>query len=118
MLGIRAPAAHTGHVPKKGYAGTEVSLTVDGYFADPEQWRAEMAVQIAREEGIPELTERHWQVITFMRREFLDRGDGPAVRALSKRSGIGVAELYRLFPSGPAKVAARIAGIPRPRGCI
>ncbi|HEV7651094.1 MAG TPA: TusE/DsrC/DsvC family sulfur relay protein [Actinophytocola sp.] len=103
---------------KKGYAGTEVSLTADGFFADPAQWRAEMATQIAREEGIAELTERHWQVIAFMRREFLDRGDGPTVLALSKRSGIGVAELYRLFPSGPARVAARIAGIPRPRGCI
>jgi TusE/DsrC/DsvC family sulfur relay protein len=102
----------------KGYAGTEVSLTADGYFTDPDQWRAEMAAQLAREEGIAELTERHWAVITFVRREFLDRGEGPTVRALSKRSGIGVAELYRLFPSGPARVAAKIAGIPRPRGCI
>ncbi len=77
-----------------------------------------MAPELAREEGIDELTDRHWQVIRFMRKEFVEKGTGPTVRVLGKTSGVSVKELYQLFPKGPAKVAAKIAGIPKPRGCI
>jgi len=102
----------------KTYAGTEVTVTDDGFFTDPGQWREDMAGPIAREAGIDELTERHWQVIKFMRHEFDEKGTGPTVRVLGKASGVAVKELYQLFPKGPAKLAARIAGIPKPRGCI
>jgi tRNA 2-thiouridine synthesizing protein E len=105
-------------MPTKVYDGAEVAVTDDGFFADPDQWREDMAAQIAHESGIDELTDRHWQVITFMRHEFAEKGTGPTVRALGKTSGVSVKELYQLFPKGPAKLAARIAGIPRPRGCI
>ena len=71
-----------------------------------------------RDEGIDELTDRHWQVIRLMRREYEEKGTGPTVRALGKTSGVTVKELYQLFPKGPAKLAAKIAGIPKPRGCI
>ena len=100
------------------YAGTEVTVNDEGFFADPRQWLEEMAPMIARQEGIPELTERHWQVIKFMRHEYETKGTGPTVRVLGKTSGVPVKELYQLFPRGPAKVAAKIAGIPKPRGCI
>lgn len=102
----------------KVYAGTEVVLGDDGFFTDPGQWRADMAPEIAHEVGVDDLTERHWQVIEFMRREYAEKGTGPTVRALGKTSGVTVKELYQLFPKGPAKLAARIAGIPKPRGCI
>ena len=102
----------------KTYAGTEVTVGDDGFFTDPGQWREEMAPEIARESGITELTDRHWQVITFMREEYAEKGTGATVRVLGKTSGVSVKELYRLFPKGPAKLAARIAGIPKPRGCI
>jgi TusE/DsrC/DsvC family sulfur relay protein len=105
-------------MPTKTYAGAEVTVTDEGFFTEPDQWNADMAVQIARESGIDELTARHWQVIEFMRREFAEKGTGPTVRALGKTSGVSVKELYQLFPKGPAKLAARIAGIPKPRGCI
>lgn len=100
------------------YAGTEVTVTDDGFFTDAGQWREDMAPEIAREAGVGELTERHWQVIKFMRHEFDEKGTGPTVRVLGKTSGVGVKELYQLFPKGPAKLAARVAGIPKPRGCI
>lgn len=102
----------------KTYAGAEVKLGDDGFFTDPDQWRAEMAPEIARESGIAELTARHWRVIEFMRREYAEKGTGPTVRVLGKTSGVSVKELYQLFPKGPAKLAARIAGIPKPRGCV
>ena len=95
-----------------------VELTDDGFFVHPEQWTEEMVPELALREGLGELTDAHWQVIRFMRSQFLEKGSGPTVRALAKTSGVSVRELYGLFPKGPAKVAARIAGIPKPRGCI
>ena len=97
---------------------SDVELNDEGFFAHPEQWTEDMVPDLARREGIEELTEAHWKVIRFMRSEFLEKGSGPTVRALGKSSGVTVKELYQLFPKGPAKVAARIAGIPKPRGCI
>jgi TusE/DsrC/DsvC family sulfur relay protein len=105
-------------MPTATYAGTEVAVNDEGFFTDPGQWTEEMAPQIARQQGIPELTSRHWQVIKFMRQEYEAKGTGPTVRVLGKTSGVTVKELYQLFPGGPAKVAAHIAGIPKPRGCI
>ena len=102
----------------KVYDGTEVTVSDDGFFAVSQQWREEMAPQIARESGIGTLTPQHWQVVEFMRHEYAEKGTGPSVRALSKTSGVSVKELYQLFPKGPAKLAAKIAGIPKPRGCI
>jgi TusE/DsrC/DsvC family sulfur relay protein len=105
-------------MPTKVYAGTEVTLSEDGFFTDPEQWREDMAPQIAEENGVGPLTPEHWQVVKFMRHEYQEKGTGPSVRALSKTSGVSIKDLYQLFPKGPAKLAAKIAGIPKPRGCI
>jgi len=105
-------------MPVSTYAGTEVRLDDEGFFTDPAQWREDMAAQIAAAEGIADLTERHWQVIKFMRHEYEAKGTGPTVRVLGRTSGVTVKELYQLFPKGPAKVAAKIAGITKPRGCI
>jgi tRNA 2-thiouridine synthesizing protein E len=98
--------------------GVDVELNDEGFFVDPTQWTDEMAVQLAAEAGIDHLTDRHWQVLRFMRQEFFEKGTGPTVRVLGKTSGVPVKELYQLFPKGPAKMAAKIAGIPKPRGCI
>jgi dissimilatory sulfite reductase related protein len=95
-----------------------IEFNEEGFFLDPEQWNEDMVPELARREGIDEITDAHWKVIRFMRAEYLEKGSGPTVRALGKSSGVTVRELYQLFPKGPAKVAARIAGIPKPRGCI
>ena len=105
-------------MPTRTYAGREVEVDADGFFVDPSRWSEEMAPEIAREEGVPELTDRHWQVIKFMRHEYDEKGTGPTVRVLGKTSGVAIKELYQLFPKGPAKMAAKVAGIPKPRGCI
>jgi len=99
-------------------ATTPVELNEEGFFVDPSQWDESMVPELARREGIIDLTDAHWKVIRFMRTEYLTKGTGPTVRVLGKSSGVSVKELYELFPKGPAKVAARIAGIPKPRGCI
>jgi dissimilatory sulfite reductase related protein len=105
-------------MPSQVYDGTEVTVDNEGFFTDPQQWRAEMAPQIATDCGVEPLSEQHWQVVKFMRHEYAEKGTGPSVRALSKTSGVTIKELYQLFPKGPAKLAAKIAGIPKPRGCI
>ena len=99
-------------------AGTEVDLDDEGFFTQPEQWNETVAAELAAAEGIDELTDQHWTVIRFMRDQYFEKGTGPTVRILGKTSGVSVKELYQLFPKGPAKVAAKVAGIPKPRGCI
>jgi tRNA 2-thiouridine synthesizing protein E len=99
-------------------AGREIELNDEGFLIDSSQWTEELAIDLARREGIEPLTARHWEVIHFMRSEYETKGSGPSVRMLGKTSGVPIKELYELFPKGPAKLAAKIAGIPKPRGCI
>jgi TusE/DsrC/DsvC family sulfur relay protein len=99
-------------------AGADIDVDEEGFLTDARQWSKEIAEQIARENGIPELTPRHWLVVDFMRDRFLKTGSAPSIRLLGKESGVPVKELYELFPKGPAKLAAKIGGIPKPRGCI
>jgi TusE/DsrC/DsvC family sulfur relay protein len=104
-------------MPSATFAGKVVAVNDEGFLENPDEWNEEIASAIARTEGI-ELTEQHWRVIKFMRAEYAEKGTGPTVRILGKTSGVSIKELYLLFPKGPAKLAAKIAGIPKPRGCI
>jgi TusE/DsrC/DsvC family sulfur relay protein len=99
-------------------ADAPVDVDAEGFMTDPDQWNEEIAAAIARENGIPELTDRHWLVVRFMRERYLETGTAPSIRSLGKESGVPVKELYQLFPKGPAKLAAKIGGIPKPKGCI
>jgi TusE/DsrC/DsvC family sulfur relay protein len=95
-----------------------VDVDAEGFMTRPEQWNETIAEAIARDNGIPELSERHWLVIRFMRDRYLATGTAPSIRSLGKESGVAIKELYQLFPKGPAKLAAKIGGIPKPKGCI
>jgi tRNA 2-thiouridine synthesizing protein E len=99
-------------------AGKTLALDADGNLANRNDWNEEIAKEIAAIEGIPELTPQHWAVINFMRAVFDKEGDSPSIRRLTKESGVDTRTLYQLFPKGPAKRAARIAGLPKPKGCI
>jgi len=99
-------------------ADAPVDLDAEGFLTDPEQWNERIAAELAASSGIPELTERHWLVVRFMRDRYLASGTAPSIRSLGKESGVAVKELYELFPKGPAKLAAKIGGIPKPKGCI
>jgi dissimilatory sulfite reductase related protein len=97
---------------------SDVQRDTEGFLVDSSQWNEDLAVDIARENGMPELTDRHWQVVKFMRDRYLETGTAPTIRTLGKASGVPIKELYQLFPKGPAKLAAKIGGIPKPVGCI
>ena len=95
-----------------------VDFDAEGFMTNYKDWDPGIAQVIATEEGIPALSDRHLVVINFMRKEFEAKGDGPSIRRLTKESGVPTKELYELFPGGPAKKAAKIAGIKKPHGCI
>jgi TusE/DsrC/DsvC family sulfur relay protein len=99
-------------------ADAPVDVDAEGFLTDPAQWNEQIAEAIAAENGIPGLTDRHWLVIRFMRDRYLQTGTAPSIRSLGKESGVPIKELYQLFPKGPAKLAAKIGGIPKPKGCI
>jgi tRNA 2-thiouridine synthesizing protein E len=96
-------------------ADSPVDVDAEGFLTDPAQWNEQIAEAIATQNGIPELTERHWLVVRFMRDRYLQTGTAPSIRSLGKESGVPIKEL---FPKGPAKLAAKIGGIPKPKGCI
>ena len=95
----------------------EVELNAEGFMLDPHAWTPEIAAAIAESEGL-QLTERHWLVINFARQEFEATGEAPTLRRITKTSGVDTKEMYSLFPMGPAKLAAKIAGLGKPTGCI
>ncbi len=103
---------------KKNYAGQEVEVDEQGYLTNLNQWNETIAAAIAQEEGIGPLTDQHWQVIHYVRKETEDTGASPTIRKISKFSGVNTKELYTLFPGGPGKKASKIAGVPKPVGCI
>lgn len=96
----------------------EISFDDEGFMTDHTQWSPELATELAKANGLDELNERHFLVIDFMRKSFIETGSGPTIRRLTKQSGVPTKELYALFPGAPAKKAALIAGIKKPQGCI
>ena len=105
-------------MPQKQIAGLVVDVDAEGFLADSLKWTREIASAIAREEGIADLTPAHWKVIDFMQQEFRESGQAPSVRKLNKSGVVSTKELYDLFPGGPAKKAAKIAGLKKPEGCV
>jgi TusE/DsrC/DsvC family sulfur relay protein len=99
--------------------GVELATDSEGYLLEPD-YRDEVSVAIAAAEGIA-LTDAHWEVIRFLRDEYQANGHSPNFRNLLKgfqalRPDADSKFLYDLFPVGPAKQGAKIAGLPQPYG--
>jgi len=95
-----------------------IELDQDGFMRKPGLWDDDVAKAIAGDEGIDEMSEQHWSVVRFIRRYWEENDSAPAVRLLCKESGVSVRQVYKLFTSGPARGACRIAGLPKPDGCV
>jgi dissimilatory sulfite reductase related protein len=98
--------------------GKEVELDEDGFLNDPADWNNDMAAYFATVEEVDALTEDHWKLINYLRDYFQKFGVAPMVRKLCKDTGFSLKEVYDLFPTGPAKGACKIAGLPKPTGCV
>jgi tRNA 2-thiouridine synthesizing protein E len=99
-------------------AGKVVEFDAEGFLVNPEEWTKEMAQVLAQEEGIAELKLEHWRVIEFCRADYHKAGEVPTLRRITKEGGVSTKDIYTLFPKGPAKKVARIAGLYKPHGCI
>jgi TusE/DsrC/DsvC family sulfur relay protein len=102
----------------KEIAGKTVQVNEEGFMTDPSEWDQDIANEIAKEEGIPELTPQHWVVIDFCRQSASKTGAAPTLRAITSGSGVSTKDLFALFPKGPAKKVARISGLGKPEGCV
>ncbi len=105
-------------MPQKQYGAATVAVDDEGFLTDFSQWTRDIAAAIAKDEGIAELTPPHWKVIEFMQKEFKENGQAPTIRRINKSGVVTTKELYDLFPGGPAKKAAKIAGLKKPEGCV
>ena len=111
--GMAAPSASQEEVVFMG-----ARFTGDGTLLEPEKWSRELAVALAGTVGVEELTADHWAVIDFARREFAETSHSPNIRRLTEGVGIDTRRLYALFPQAPGRAVARVAGLPKPAGCI
>lgn len=102
----------------RNLAGKTVEVTQDGFLVNASDWTEEMAPELASHVGIDALTDRHWEIINFMRQDTEDNGKVPTLRRIKKTGGVPMKEIYQLFPDGPAKKAAYIAGLSKPEGCV
>lgn len=95
----------------------KLALNEEGFMLDPAEWNEDIANAIAEQEGIT-LTDAHWKVIRFCRQEASETGAAPTLRQITKKSDVTTKDLFRLFPKGPAKKVAKIAGLEKPEGCV
>ena len=101
----------------RNYAGTEVEVDEQGYLTHSDQWTPSVGEAIAEEIGL-NLTPEHWEVINFAREDFAEKGQSPGLRRISTSTTVNMKSLYRLFPKGPGKLIARVAGTPKPKSCL
>jgi len=95
-----------------------IEVDEDGFIQDPDMWNEVVAAALGKTEGVDDLTEDHWKVVNFLREYYIEFGVAPMIRKLCKSTGFKLNVSYELFPSGPAKGACKIAGLPKPTGCV
>ena len=99
-------------------AGIQVEVDEDGFIQDPNCWNENVAAALAKTEDVEALTEDHWKVVNYLRKYYQEFGIAPMVRKVCKETGFDLKTIYELFPSGPAKGACKVAGLPKPTGCV
>lgn len=104
-------------MPQASYAGADVEVDGEGFLVDATAWNEDIGRAIAEQAGIT-LTEDHWKVINFARTDFRERGQSPGPRRITSATGVPTKSLYQLFPKGPGKLVAKIAGVPKPKTCL
>lgn len=97
---------------------TAIAVNEEGFMTDPNQWTKEIADELARKEGIEALTADHWKIIEFCRQTGMTSGKSPTLRQITSGTGVSTKDLFALFPKGPAKKVAKIAGLGKPEGCV
>ncbi|MHB8777250.1 MAG: TusE/DsrC/DsvC family sulfur relay protein [Anaerolineales bacterium] len=97
---------------------TTIVFNEEGFMTDPNEWTKEIAEVLAKQEGIETLNADHWKIIDFCRQTGLASGKAPTIRQITTGTDISTKDLFALFPKGPAKKVAKIAGLGKPEGCV
>ena len=106
-------------MPDIEVGGIKFPLNDDGFLLEPDNWDENVARVLAKaEEDLDELTEEHWTIINYIRSYYLEKEVAPMVRNMCKNTGFSLKRIFELFPSGPAKGACKLAGLPKPDGCV
>lgn len=105
-------------MPKIQLGGREFDVDGDGFLQDPSVWTQEVARLFATTDGTGEMTDEHWAVVQYIREYWEENDLAPMVRKICQHTGLRLKQIYELFPMGPAKGACRIAGLPKPDGCV
>lgn len=101
---------------EKEYAGKTVDVDKEGYLTDLSQWNKDIAMEIAKEEGIA-LADRHFEVLTYLQDQY-KKDVALTIRGIGKSGVVDIKQFYELFPKGPLKISSKMAGIPKPKSCI
>ena len=94
-----------------------VAFDDEGFMEDTSAWTEEIGKAIAEALEV-DLSDRHWLVVKYARQEFESQSEPPTLRRITQETDVNMKEMYQLFPGGPAKIAANIAGLQKPTGCI
>jgi tRNA 2-thiouridine synthesizing protein E len=105
-------------VPNFSHGNVNIEVDEDGFMAEPENWNEDIALALATTEGVAALSEAHWKVVHYLRNYYQQFGIAPMIRKLCKETGYSLKEIYDMYPSGPAKGACKVAGLPKPTGCV
>ncbi len=105
-------------MPYVDYDGNQLEVDEDGFITDPAIWNEAVAKDLAKTEHVEDMSEAHWKVVNMIRNYYLEFGVAPMIRKLCKETGFKLKEIYDLFPSGPAKGACKVAGLPKPTCCV
>jgi dissimilatory sulfite reductase related protein len=105
-------------VPSLELNGHTYAVDEDGFLEDPTVWNEQVAIDLASTEGVGQLSDDHWKLVHYLRNYYLEFGIAPMIRKLCKETGFKLNQVYELFPSGPAKGACKVAGLPKPTGCV
>jgi len=96
----------------------QLEVDEDGFIQQPELWNETVAAALAAADGVNELTPAHWKIINYIRAYYQQFDIAPMVRKICKEASCSLKDIYVLFPSGPAKGACKVAGLPKPTGCV
>jgi tRNA 2-thiouridine synthesizing protein E len=105
-------------MPEFTHGDITLAVDEDGFMQDPDKWSKDVAAALATTEGVDSLGDEHWKVVEYLREYYLQFGVAPMIRKLCKETGFNLKRIYELFPSGPAKGACKVAGLPKPTGCV
>jgi len=106
-------------MPIVEFKGHKWEVDEDGFLSGGlDVWDRDWVEYVKHIEGIPELTDEHWKCIHFLQDYYRSHGIAPMVRIFSKVTGFKLKKIYELFPSGPGKGACKMAGLPKPTGCV